>query len=111
MQISPVDHFPAGLNTTNIAKLERDGYVVNARIEFRINPNGSIEMEEIWRDIVPLKLASHSVSKLRFGLGNGAFGDSLLDIVVITGLGMTFQQELFPDYEERLRENAPNLPR
>lgn len=100
------------LNATNLAKLERDGYVVvfdiqPGRIDFRLNPNASTSIADFWEVIAPMELASESLSKIRFADANGTYGDSLLDLMVSRGMQLAFQQQLFPDQEERLRAHQP----
>ncbi len=102
----------SNLNPMHLAKLEGRIYVivfdiVPGRIDFRINPNGSISMEDFWQVIAPFELASQSFWKIRFTEANGTYANSLMDIFVMAGIGVALEQELFPDHEAQLRKLRP----
>ena len=101
------------LNETNAAKLEREGYVFRFSqptfaIDLSLNPNGAMGMEDMWRTIVPHEFADWTYFYARFQDANGLYVSNLLGWLVSTGLGMAYQQELFPDHEERMRELRPD---
>ena len=105
----------AGLNEAQIATLEREGYamlpldIVTPRIEFRINPNGVVSMEDFWRVIVPNQVALNSVTNFRFAQASGTWIDSVVDVLITDGLGEAFRRELFFDHEVQLRELNPEF--
>ena len=103
------------LLTESRARLESEGYVtgtvddITHRINLFINPDGPIGMEDFWRVIVPSEVANGTYFFIRFREAAGTYYDSLLDSILLFGLSMAFQQEVFPDLEEQLRELRPEF--
>lgn len=97
------------------AQLETEGFVIGAfdlityRTNLFVNPNGFIGMEDLWRVIIPSVIADATYVNIRLQEASGTYYDSLLDFMIFLGLGMAFQQELFPDHEEQLRRIRPEF--
>ncbi len=97
------------------ARLESQGYVngpfddITHRISLFVDPNGPVAMEDFWRVSVPSEVASGTYFFIRFRAATGTYYDSLLDFIILQGLSMAFEQEVFPDHEEQLRALLPEF--